>query len=96
MCKWTHAVLTHVVQESVVLHNYTYMWNLFLLAVTSLSCSTRDLHRGMQDLSLGRSGSSLQHKLLSSCGVQVFLFSRCGAQVPGFVGSVVVAHRVSS
>ena len=36
----------------------------------------RDLHGGMQDLSLQRAG---------------FLFSSCSAQAPGRVGSVVVA-----
>ena len=50
-------------------------------------------------------GSSLRHagsffvarELLSSCGVQVFfLFTSCGMQAPGCVGSVVVAHGVQS
>ena len=57
--------------------------------------------------SLRHTGSSLRHagpfgaacRLLPSCGVRVFwfffLFSSCGVQAPGCVGSVVVVHRLS-
>ena len=50
--------------------------------------------------SLGHAGSFIAacglfvvSQLLSSSGVRVFLFSGCGAQAPGCVGSVVCGTR---
>ena len=51
-----------------------YLFIYLFLAASGLSCSTRDFHCGMQDLSLRCEDFSLVavRGLLSSCGVQVF------------------------
>ena len=67
---------------------YLKIYLLFMylfLAVSGLSCSTRDLCWGVQDLSLWRGLLVVVHGLLSSCRVQA----------PGRVSSVVVAHGLS-
>ena len=61
----------------------------FFLAVLGLRCSMWDLHWGVRDLSLLLTG-------FSRCGMWVFLFSSCGAQAPGRMGSIVVARGFQS
>ena len=79
-----------------------YLFILFIFGcIRSFSCGTRNLRWGMWDLSLWRTGSSLQctdslsrctgFSLVAACGF--FLFSSCGAQAPGRVGSVVCSTQ---
>ena len=70
-----------------------YLFILFL-AVLGLSWGRRDLHCGMQDLLLRCTGSSLWcmgFSLIVARG-----FSSCSMQAPEHMGSVVVAHVLSS
>ena len=81
----------------------------FVLAASSLSCSTRDLRWGMRDLSLWSGLFVVARGLLSSCGVRVFslLLWHPGSRACGLCScstralllrcesSVVVAHGLS-
>ena len=75
---------------------FIYLFCLFLAASGLQSWHAASSLRHAGSFIAARGLFMTVHRLLSSCGVRVFLFSSCGVWVPERVSSVVEVHELSS
>ena len=83
----TYNTVVHSCSSSIII--YIYLKDLLIIylfwAALGLSCGMWDFFEACRIYTVVR-------RLLSSCGMRVFLFSSCGMQAPGHVSSGVVAR----